>query len=78
MDITHSDFEGSKLEVGDLVLTNDIDKYGGWLRRGKIVKLCDQSVRVELSVVCRHTGATSSRVITRYGCAVALIQKGSE
>lgn len=71
----HTDFEGTPLGLGDEVITTDLDKHGNAIRRGIIVRMCENSVKVDLTLTCRHSGAVSNRVIQRWGGAVALVKK---
>lgn len=78
MSTTHTDFEGRELGLGDEVITTDLDKHYNVIRRGEIVKLCDNSVKVKLTISCRHSGSETYRIIQRYGGAVALVRKAEQ
>lgn len=71
----HVDFEGNRLQLGDEVLTCDLDKQGGVLRRGEVVKLCPSSVRVCVKRVSLIHGDEGEQEILRDGSWIALISR---
>lgn len=74
MTTVHTDFEGNVLRLGDEVLTVDLDRKGGQLRRGEIVKLCDSSVRIKVQRVSLTHGYQGEGEILRANMWISLVR----
>ncbi|MNL09674.1 hypothetical protein D3C87_1304420 [compost metagenome] len=73
-----TDFEGNELRLGDKVLTPDLDKKGGLMRRGEVVRFCDVCVKIEIEAPCRVTGHITKRTIQRADAWIALVARDPE
>lgn len=71
----HIDFEGNQLRLGDEVLTCDLEKRGGMLRRGEVIKLCPSSIRIRVKRISLIHGDQGEQEILRAGGWIALISR---
>ena len=69
----HMDFENNVLRLGDEVLTSDLDKRGGFIRRGEVIKLCPSAVRIRIRRTNLLHGDESEQDIMRSGGYIALV-----
>ena len=70
----HRDFEGKELRLGDTVLTVDLDRKGGMIRRGEIIKLCPSAVKIRVQRVCPVHGPENPGEIIRGDNWIALVE----
>lgn len=75
---TLTDFEGNELKLGDEVITTELDKHGGFMRRGEIIKLMPSMVKVRLNLVCPERGLVGHTEINKYGCSMSLVRRNPE
>ncbi len=74
----HTDFERNELKLGDEVITNELAKRGGAMRRGEIIRLNSQMVKVRLNIVCPVYGTVHHEDVNKYGCQVSLVRHNPE
>ncbi len=75
MSKTYTDFEGNELRLGDVVLTVDLDKRGGLLRRGEVIKLCPSAVKIRVQRDHPVHGPQNPGDILRGDAWIALIER---